>query len=169
MYILNLFKRRMFRIFETNKNMNIIKIYTDGGCRGNQSENNIGAWAAYMEYGEHKKEISGGAINTTNNIMELTGCIEGLKAVKNKNIPVEVYLDSAYVLNGITSWIENWKQKGWKTANKKPVLNKELWVELDNLKSQFSNIKFIKVKGHSDNPGNNRADYLCNVEMDKLS
>lgn len=149
--------------------MSIIKIYTDGGCRGNQNETNIGAWAAYMEYGELKKEISGGAINTTNNIMELTGCIEGLKAVKNKNLPVEVYLDSAYVLNGITSWIDNWKKKGWKTANKKPVLNKELWVELDDLRSQFSNIKFIKVKGHSDNPGNNRADYLCNMEMDKLS
>ena len=148
--------------------MEAIKIYTDGGCRGNQSDNNKGAWGVYMEYGNLTKELSGGAINTTNNIMELTGCIEGLKAVKNKSLPVEVYLDSAYVLNGITSWIENWKKKGWKTANKKPVLNKALWMELDALKSQFPNIKFIKVKGHSDNPGNNRADALCNEMMDKL-
>ena len=149
--------------------MKTIKIYTDGGCRGNQNNKNIGAWGVYMEYGDLKKELSGGAVDTTNNIMELTGCIEGLKAVKNKSLPVEVYLDSAYVLNGITSWIENWKKKGWRTANKKPVLNKELWVELDALKSQFTNIKFIKVKGHADNPGNNRADALCNETMDKLS
>lgn len=149
--------------------MSILKIYTDGGCRGNQNENNIGAWGAYMEFGDVIKELSGGAVNTTNNIMELTGCIEGLKAVKNKSIKTEVYLDSAYVLNGITSWIENWKKKGWRTANKKPVANKELWIELDALKSEFTDITFIKVKGHSDNPGNIKADALCNITMDKMS
>lgn len=148
--------------------MSIIKIYTDGGCRGNQNDTNIGAWGAYLECGDLKKEISGSAINTTNNIMELTGCIEGLKAVKNKNMQVEVYLDSAYVLNGITSWIDGWKKKNWTTANKKPVANKELWIELDNLRNEFNNIKFIKVKGHADNPGNIKADLLCNEAMDKI-
>lgn len=146
----------------------VIKLYTDGGCRGNQSDNNIGAWGAYMVYGDVSKEIKGGEINTTNNIMELKGCIEGLKAIKNKTLPVEVYLDSAYVLNGITSWIEGWKKKGWRTANKKPVLNKELWIELDSERNKFNNIEFIKVKGHAGNEGNEIADRLCNEAMDEI-
>lgn len=145
-----------------------IELYTDGGCRGNQTDNNIGAWGAYMTYGEYVNEISGGATNTTNNIMELRGCIEGLKAIHNKNLPVVVYLDSAYVLNGITSWIENWKSNGWKTSKKQPVQNAELWIELDAIVSQFPNIQFVKVKGHSDNYGNIQADRLCNEMMDKL-
>ena len=146
----------------------VIKLYTDGGCRGNQSDNNIGAWGAYMVYGDVSKEIKGGEINTTNNIMELKGCIEGLKAIKNKTLPVEVYLDSAYVLNGITNWIEGWKKKGWRTANKKPVLNKELWIELDSERNKFNNIEFIKVKGHAGNEGNEIADRLCNEAMDEI-
>ena len=146
----------------------VIKIYTDGGCRGNQSDNNIGGWGAYMVYGDVSKEIKGGEINTTNNIMELKGCIEGLKAIKNKTLPVEVYLDSAYVLNGITNWIEGWKKKGWRTANKKPVLNKELWIELDSERNKFNNIEFIKVKGHAGNEGNEIADRLCNEAMDEI-
>ena len=145
-----------------------IEIYTDGGCRGNQNKENVGAWGALLKYGDNIKEISGGEYNTTNNRMELKGCIEGLKAIKNKNIPVVVYLDSAYVCNGITSWIDNWKKKGWVGSNKKPVLNKELWVELDSLRGNFKNIQFVKVKGHSVNEGNNRADALCNEFMDKL-
>lgn len=146
----------------------VIKLYTDGGCRGNQSDNNIGAWGVYMVYGDVSKEIKGGEINTTNNIMELKGCIEGLKAIKNKTLPVEVYLDSAYVLNGITNWIEGWKKKGWRTANKKPVLNKELWIELDSERNKFNNIEFIKVKGHAGNEGNEIADRLCNEAMDEI-
>ena len=146
----------------------VIKLYTDGGCRGNQSDNNIGGWGAYMVYGDVSKEIKGGEINTTNNIMELKGCIEGLKAIKNKTLPVEVYLDSAYVLNGITNWIEGWKKKGWRTANKKPVLNKELWIELDSERNKFNNIEFIKVKGHAGNEGNEMADRLCNEAMDEI-
>ena len=146
----------------------VIKLYTDGGCRENQSDNNIGAWGAYMVYGDVSKEIKGGEINTTNNIMELKGCIEGLKAIKNKTLPVEVYLDSAYVLNGITNWIEGWKKKGWRTANKKPVLNKELWIELDSERNKFNNIEFIKVKGHAGNEGNEIADRLCNEAMDEI-
>lgn len=146
----------------------VIKLYTDGGCRGNQSDNNIGGWGAYMVYGDVSKEIKGGEINTTNNIMELKGCIEGLKAIKNKTLPVEVYLDSAYVLNGITNRIEGWKKKGWRTANKKPVLNKELWIELDSERNKFNNIEFIKVKGHAGNEGNEIADRLCNEAMDEI-
>lgn len=145
-----------------------IHLFTDGGCRGNQQDNNIGAWGAYMKYKQFENYISGGTSNTTNNIMELTGCIEGLKAITDKTIPIIVYLDSAYVLNGITSWIAKWKANGWRTANKKPVLNKELWIQLDNLVSEFKNIQFAKVKGHADNEGNIKADLLCNEYMDKL-
>lgn len=145
-----------------------IELYTDGGCRGNQSDDNIGAWGAYMTYGKYSNHISGGAINTTNNIMELRGCIEGLKAIHKKNIPVIVYLDSAYVLNGITSWIKKWRANGWKTSKNQPVQNAQLWIELDNIVSQFTNIQWVKVKGHSDNYGNIQADRLCNEEMDKM-
>lgn len=145
-----------------------IHLFTDGACRGNQNDNNIGAWGAYMKYKQFEHSVKGGTRNTTNNIMELTGCIEGLKSITNKEIPVIVYLDSAYVLNGITSWISKWKINGWRTSNKKAVENKELWIRLDNLVSEFKNIKFEKVKGHSDNEGNIKADLLCNKYMDEM-
>ena len=149
-------------------NSEVVQLYTDGGCRGNQSDNNIGAWGAYMTYKGYVNEIAGSANNTTNNIMELTGCIEGLKAIVNKSLPVVVYLDSAYVLNGITSWISKWKSNGWLTSKKQPVLNADLWKELDMIVSQFPNIQFVKVKGHSDNFGNIQADRLCNEMMDSM-
>lgn len=148
--------------------MEYVHIYTDGGCRGNQEKNNIGAWGVYMTFKEHVKELKGSARNTTNNEMELIGCIAGLQAVKNKKAPTKVYLDSAYVLNGITSWINNWKKNNWKTSTKKPVVNKELWVELDRLKNEFKDIEFIKVKGHAGNFGNEQADRLCNEVMDRM-
>lgn len=144
----------------------IIKIYTDGGCRGNQSDKNIGAWGAYLVCGDKEKKISGFEENTTNNRMELKGAIEGLKCV-NPKFYVELYLDSNYVLQGLDSWINNWKKNNWKTSTKKDVLNKDLWIELDEIKSKFTNIKLIKVKGHSGNYGNEVADKLCNDEMDK--
>lgn len=147
--------------------MDKLEIWTDGGCRGNHKTKNIGAWGVYMTYKENIKELCGAEKNTTNNKMELKGCIEGLKAVKNKNVPTIVYLDSAYVLNGITSWIDGWKKKGWKTSKKQDVLNKELWIELDKERSKFAFIEFKKVKGHSDNFGNNQADRLCNEAMNK--
>ena len=121
-----------------------------------------------MVYKDHTKELSGGDINTTNNIMELTACIEGWKAIKDKSISTIVYLDSAYVLNGITNWIKGWKKNNWKTSKKQPVLNRNLWIELDILKSLFDDITFKKVKGHSDDFGNIQADRLCNEYMDKL-
>lgn len=150
-----------------------IKLWSDGGCRGNQNETNIGAWAYHLEYvvdGEikHKKDVSEGEKNTTNNIMELKGCLEGLKAIKNKSMKVEVYLDSAYVLNGITSWIDGWKKKNWVNSKKEPVKNKDLWVELDNEKSMFEDINFIKVKGHSGEDGNELVDKLLNETMDRM-
>lgn len=149
--------------------MKVIKIYTDGGCRGNQSDNNIGAWGVYMECGELTRELSGVEHNTTNNKMELKGAIEGLKAVKNKKYAVELYLDSAYVLNGLESWIYKWKLNNWRTSSKKPVLNMDLWKELDEIRNTFSNIKYIKVKGHSGHYGNEKADAILNKAMDEIN
>lgn len=145
----------------------MIHIYCDGGCRGNQTDNNVGAWGVYIQHNERVIELGGYELNTTNNQMELRAPIEALKIIKKKDIPITIYFDSAYVLNGITSWVEGWKRNGWKNSSKKPVKNKELWVELDNLKNQFTNLQFVKVKGHSDNFGNIQADRICNEYMDK--
>ena len=152
--------------------MGVIKLYTDGAGRGNQSKENIGAWGVYMEYGVHKKELSGGERNTTNNKMEMSAVIWGLKELKRKDLPVEVYVDSQYVLDGITKWIYGWKKNNWKTASGGDVKNVELWKELDSLVGSFNNIKFIKVKGHSNGTDehsvkNNLVDRLCNEYMDR--
>ena len=145
-----------------------LEIYCDGGCRGNQRDTNIGGWGAYLVWGEHTRELFGGELNTTNNKMELTAAIQGLRAVKNKDVETHVFVDSSYVLGGITGWIEGWKQKGWVNSKKQPVANKELWMELDELRQQFAYIEFHKVKGHSDNVGNNKADELANRGMDEV-
>ena len=145
-----------------------LEIYCDGGCRGNQGNVNVGGWGAYLVWGERTKELWGGEPNTTNNKMELTGCIEGLRAVKDTTVPVDVYLDSAYVLKGITDWIYGWMRKGWVNSKKEPVANKELWLELLEEKKRFSDITFLKVKGHADNQGNIMADALANRAMDEI-
>ena len=145
-----------------------LQIYCDGGCRGNQADVNVGGWGAYLVWGERTKELWGGERNTTNNKMELTGCIEGLRAVKNTTVPVDVYLDSTYVLKGITEWVFGWMRKGWVNSKKEPVANKELWLELLAEKDRFSDITFLKVKGHADNEGNIMADALANRAMDEL-
>jgi ribonuclease HI len=145
-----------------------IELYCDGGCRGNQQRTNIGGWGVLLVYGKHEKELYGSARNTTNNIMELTAAIEGLRAIKKKDVGTDVYVDSSYVLNGITSWIHGWVKKGWKNSAGKPVANKDLWLALLEEKEKFSDITFNKVKGHSDNAGNNRADALVNRAMDEL-
>lgn len=147
--------------------MGILEVYTDGGCRGNGKENNIGAWGVYLKYGSNEKKIGGYEYNTTNNIMELTACIKGLEAIKNKNLEIVVHLDSQYVYSGITEWIKNWKKNGFRTAAKKPILNRELWIQLDELTKTFPNLTFKKVAGHADNEGNNIADLICNETMDK--
>lgn len=148
--------------------MDKIYIYADGGCRGNQFETNIGGWGVVLKYKDKIKEFYGNAKDTTNNIMELTSCIEALKAIKNRDIPVELTMDSQYVIKGINEWIEGWIKKGWRNSKKQPVENKELWQELYNLKNQFKDIKFIQCVGHADNDGNNRADELANIAMGKI-
>ena len=149
--------------------MDKIIIYTDGACSGNQYETNKGGYGAVLLYKDHKKEIYGGEINTTNNKMELKGCIEGLKSLKKKEIPVEVYTDSAYICNCINQkWYINWRKNGWVNSKKKPVENKELWVELLELIESFKNIKFFKVKGHSGVELNELADRLANKGMEEV-
>lgn len=145
--------------------MGKILIYTDGACSGNPGP---GGWGAILMYKEHKKEISGGNKNTTNNIMEITAVLEALKKLKDScTEDVEVYSDSAYVVNAFNNgWIYNWQKNNWKTASKEPVKNKELWEELYKLVKKF-NVKFIKVKGHSDNEFNNRCDELARSEIEK--
>ena len=145
--------------------MDDVIIYTDGACSGNPGP---GGWPAVLIYKENKKEISGGSKNTTNNIMEVTAVIEALKNLK-KQCNVKIYSDSAYVVNCFKQgWIYNWKKNNWKTANKEPVKNKELWEELYNL-VQYHKVDFIKVKGHSDNELNNRCDELARNEIKKIN
>lgn len=149
--------------------MEKILVFCDGGCRGNQFENNIGGWGVVLLFGARTKELRGNTKNTTNNIMELTSCIEALKVIKDKTIPVEVTMDSQYVIKGINEWIYGWFKKGWRNSQKKPVENKELWQELYKLKNEFRDIKFIQCAGHADNKGNNRADELANMAMNEVN
>ena len=140
-----------------------IYIYTDGACRGNPGP---GGWGAILEYREHKKEINGASSLTTNNIMELTAVIKSLELIKRPS-SIIITTDSTYVKNGITEWINNWKVKGWKTANKKPVKNKDLWIKLDQLATQHS-IDWQWVRGHTGHPENEAADQLANTGIDDL-
>ena len=141
----------------------LIYIYTDGACRGNPGP---GGWGAILICGNYRKEIKGGSLLTTNNIMELTAVIKALELLKNSS-QIQITTDSTYVKDGITKWIHNWKAKGWRTANKKPVKNKELWVQLDNLVSQHS-IDWQWVRGHTGHPENEAADQLANTGIDEL-
>lgn len=147
--------------------MKKIILYTDGACRGNGKENTIGGYGIVLIYKDVKKEIKRACRNTTNNIMELTAVVQGLTLLKEP-CDVEVYSDSAYVVNAIKNkWIDSWLKNGWKTANKTPVKNKQLWEELLKL-LEVHKVQFIKVKGHSDNELNNRCDELANQAMDEL-
>jgi ribonuclease HI len=141
--------------------MRKVVIYTDGGCRGNPGP---GGWGAVLEYGEHCKELKGHAEETTNNQMELRAAIEALKSL-TRGCDVELHTDSVYVKDGITKWLENWKVKNWRTANRKPVKNKALWQALDE-QNQRHNVDWRWVKGHAGVPGNERADELANEAMD---
>jgi ribonuclease HI len=135
-----------------------VVVYTDGACKGNPGP---GGWGALLRWGDHAKELFGGEPQTTNNRMELTAVIEALAALKQR-CEVAIYTDSAYVKNGITTWIHNWKQRGWRTADKKPVKNIELWQRLDALASQHD-VRWHWVRGHAGDPGNERADELANL------
>lgn len=138
-------------------------IYTDGACSGNPGP---GGWGTILMYKDTKKEISGYKKDTTNNVMEITAVIEGLKLLKEP-CKVQIYSDSAYVVNAFREhWIENWIKKNWQNSKKEPVKNKELWLELYALVKQHE-VKFIKVKGHSDNEFNNRCDELARNAITK--
>ena len=144
--------------------MNEVTIYTDGACSGNPGK---GGWGAILIYAKEKKYMSGSKQLTTNNQMELTATIEALKAIlKPSNI--DLYTDSQYVKNGITSWIFNWKKNGWKTANKKPVANKDLWIELEKY-VDFHSVNWFWVKGHSGDHYNEIADELAVKAMNERS
>ena len=137
----------------------MIKIYTDGSCLGNPGN---GGWAAIIIEDEKKTHIKGRKKDTTNNQMELLAPIKALKKIP-KGSNVQIFTDSKYVKSGITEWIHNWKKNGWKTANKQPVKNKELWTELDNLTNEFK-IKWSWVKSHSNNALNNEVDLIARKE-----
>lgn len=143
--------------------MKTIEIFTDGACKGNPGP---GGWGALLRYGDHEKRLYGGELETTNNRMELTAAIEALKALK-RSCNVELTTDSVYVKNGINQWLEGWKAKGWKTAAKKPVKNKDLWQALDEQVSKHR-INWHWVKGHSGHPENEIADELANLGVEKV-
>ncbi len=134
-----------------------VVIYTDGACKGNPGP---GGWGAWLRYGQHERELYGGELLTTNNRMELMAVIQALTALSRPCV-VTLHTDSEYVRKGITEWIHGWKQRGWKTADKKPVKNQELWQRLEAL-SQLHRIDWRWVKGHAGDPGNERADALAN-------
>ena len=141
--------------------MKRVLLYTDGACSGNPGP---GGWGAILIYGEIKKELSGGETSTTNNRMELTAVIEGLKRLKFPCI-VDIYSDSAYTVNAFQEgWFRNWEKGGWINADKKPVLNADLWQELISLVRKHQ-VTFHKVKGHSDNQLNNRCDELARAAI----
>ena len=133
-----------------------VKIITDGSCLGNPGR---GGWAAILRYGDHKKEVYGSSAHTTNNRMELTAAIEALRALRHP-CDVELVTDSEYLKNGITKWIENWRRRGWLTTEKKPVVNRDLWEDLDSLVGLHS-VKWSWTKGHASHADNNRADELA--------
>ncbi len=144
--------------------MKTVTIYTDGACSGNPGP---GGWGAILRYGAHEKEISGGDPMTTNNKMELLGVISALELLKER-CQVELYSDSKYVIDGITKgWARGWKARGWKKADKSPAKNPELWDRLLNLLDQHD-VSFHWVKGHAENPYNNRCDELAVAEWKKL-
>ena len=138
-------------------------MFTDGACRGNPGK---GGWGVLLRFGEAEKELYGGKVFTTNNQMELMAVIMGLEALK-KSCRVAITTDSKYVLLGITEWMPNWKNRNWKTASKKPVLNAELWRRLDALVSHHD-VSWKWVKGHSGHPENEIADQLANRWIDEL-
>lgn len=145
--------------------MKKIEIYTDGACSGNPGK---GGWACVLLYKNHKKQLSGGEIDTTNNRMELLAVIKGLEALKEPCI-VDIYSDSAYVVNTFQQdWITSWVMNNWKTKSKEPVKNIELWERLLSL-SKIHQVTWNKVKGHSDNELNNLCDSLARSEIDKLN
>ena len=140
-----------------------VVMYADGACKGNPGP---GGWGVYLKSGEHQKELCGGQPDTTNNRMELTAVIQGLQSLK-KRCSVDVYTDSQYVRKGVLEWMPKWKLNGWKTSDKKPVKNSDLWKILDE-SSMVHLVRWHWVKGHSGDPGNEKADALANLGVEQL-
>jgi ribonuclease HI len=140
-----------------------VVIYTDGACKGNPGP---GGWGAWLRWGVHEKDLFGGEPLTTNNRMELRAVIEALSVLKRRT-PVALYTDSEYVKNGITTWIHGWKARGWLTADRKPVKNAELWRQLDELVARHD-VAWHWVRGHTGDPGNERADQLANRGVEQV-
>jgi ribonuclease HI len=140
-----------------------VEIYTDGACKGNPGP---GGWGALLRYGGHEKELFGGERQTTNNRMELLAVIRALEAL-NRPMRVSVHTDSQYVQKGISEWISGWKARGWKTADRKPVKNADLWRELDALAAMHE-VRWHWVRGHAGHPENERADVLANRGVESL-
>lgn len=141
----------------------LVRVYTDGACRGNPGP---GGWGVLLSYNGVEKELYGAESNTTNNRMELMAAIQGLSALK-RSCDVTMVTDSKYVMNGITQWMDGWKKNNWKTANKKPVKNIDLWKQLDDLIGNH-NVRWEWVKGHSGHRENELADALANRAIDRL-
>ena len=139
----------------------LVDIYTDGACRGNPGP---GGWGVLLRLGENEKELWGGEALTTNNRMELMAAIQALAAMK-RPVTARIHTDSQYVLKGITEWIHGWKRNGWRTADKKPVKNADLWQELERVVAPHR-LEWIWVKGHAGHPENERADALANRGID---
>ena len=142
---------------DTTEDLPFVEMWTDGACKGNPGP---GGWGALLRSGGHERELFGGEAVTTNNRMELTAVIEGLRAL-NRPCSVRLHVDSTYVMHGITRWIAGWKRNGWLTGAKKPVKNQDLWQELDAEVARHR-IEWVWVKGHAGDPGNEAADALAN-------
>ena len=141
----------------------MVEIYADGACKGNPGP---GGWGAWLQWDGHEKELCGGEFQTTNNRMELTAVIRALESLK-RGCQVRVHTDSQYVQKGISEWITGWKVRGWRTSDKKPVKNADLWQQLDAL-AQNHKIEWLWVRGHAGNAGNERADGLANKGVEQL-
>ncbi|NHC60461.1 ribonuclease HI [Paenalcaligenes suwonensis] len=141
----------------------VVNIWTDGACKGNPG---LGGWGALLRYGQHRKEIFGGEEDTTNNRMELLAVIRALELLK-RPCNVTVHTDSQYVQKGMLEWMSGWKARGWRTADKKPVKNADLWQQLDSLSQQHT-LQWQWVRGHAGDAGNERADVLANKGVDSV-
>jgi ribonuclease HI len=145
--------------------LSTVEIYTDGACRGNPGP---GGWAALLIHDQREKELSGAERLTTNNRMELLAAIRALEALKKPGTSARVYTDSQYVIKGIEEWVASWKARGWRTADKKPVKNQDLWEQLDALAARHD-LEWHWVRGHSGIPGNERVDALANRAIDEMN
>ena len=138
--------------------------YTDGACKGNPGP---GGWGVYIKFNNEEKDLYGGNPETTNNQMEMQAALEALKYLKDEDEAIKLYTDSNYLRQGITDWIHKWKLNNWRTASKKPVANRDLWIEISDLNEKM-NVEWNWVKGHAGDPGNERADQLANMGAENV-